>query len=244
MLHGTPKKFPKISKNFSRVNKIQLTRINWKIKYILSGLVTRRLYFLKKSATFWAKFPSWGTWPICSVLVMKKLGQTRHRAGQDCQGAPNVESDQYRRLMQHITLLVGNVSEEFCTEQSPHLGVGKNAQLTRPHDPRPSRGNTASTLSIWLEYRKDITLGRLSGANGVDTVHAVESWHQACWRLHTTTADYHMYSISLIKSMMVDFQEMHQHTCVCVCLCSCVSLSLCICVIVFVRVCHCLFPGG
>ena len=129
-------------------------------------------------------------------------------------------------------------------ELSPHLGVGKNAQLTRPHDPRPSRGNTASTLSIWLEYRKDITLGRLSGANGVDTVHAVESWHQACWRLHTTTADYHMYSISLIKSMMVDFQEMHQHTCVCVCLWSCVSLSLCICVIVFVRVCHCLFPGG
>ena len=28
MLNGTPKKFPKISKNFSRVNKIQLTRIN------------------------------------------------------------------------------------------------------------------------------------------------------------------------------------------------------------------------
>ena len=114
-------------------------------------------------------------------------------------------------------------------ELSPHLGVGKNAQLTRPHDLGPSRGNTASTLSIWLEYRKDITLGRLSGANGVDTVQAVESWHQVCWRLHTTTADYHMYSILLIKSMMVDFQEMHQHTCVCVCLCSCVSLS---------------FPGG
>ena len=47
----------------------------------------------------------------------KKLGQTRHRAVQDCQGAPNVESDQYRRLMQYITLLGGNVSEEFCTEQ-------------------------------------------------------------------------------------------------------------------------------
>ena len=53
----------------SRVNKIQLTRINWKIKYILSGLVTRRLYFLEKSATFWAKFPSWGTWPICSIQI-------------------------------------------------------------------------------------------------------------------------------------------------------------------------------
>ena len=81
----------------------------------------------------------------------KNLGQTRHRAVQDCQGAPNVELDQYRRRMQYITLLVGNASEEFCTESrelGPHLGVGKNAQLTRPHDPRPSRGNTASTLSI------------------------------------------------------------------------------------------------
>ena len=50
----------------------------------------------------------------------KNLGQTRHRAGQDCQGAPNVELDQYRRRMQYITLLVGwvgNVSEEFCREQ-------------------------------------------------------------------------------------------------------------------------------
>ena len=76
MLHGTPKKFPKISKNFSRVNKIQLTRINWKIKYILSGLVTRRLYFLEKSATFWAKFPSWGTWPICTTVNVLVFGAT------------------------------------------------------------------------------------------------------------------------------------------------------------------------
>ena len=45
---------------------------------------------------------------------------------------------------------VGMYRKNFAQsrELSPHLGVGKNAQLTRPHDLGPSRGNTASTLSI------------------------------------------------------------------------------------------------
>ena len=34
MLHGTPKKFPKISKNFSRVPKTHWARNNWTIKSI------------------------------------------------------------------------------------------------------------------------------------------------------------------------------------------------------------------
>ena len=64
MLHGTPKIFPGLGQGVSRVNKTQVARINWKIKSILSGLVTRRLYFFQKRATFWTKFPSWGIWPI------------------------------------------------------------------------------------------------------------------------------------------------------------------------------------
>ena len=65
VLHGTLKIFPRSNKSVSRVYGTQLTKINWKIKNISSGLVTRRLYFFQKRATFWPKFPSWGIWPIC-----------------------------------------------------------------------------------------------------------------------------------------------------------------------------------
>ena len=65
MLHGTPKIFPGLGQGVSRVNKTQVARINWKIKSILSGLVTRRLYFLKKYDTKWAFFPPCRNWPIC-----------------------------------------------------------------------------------------------------------------------------------------------------------------------------------
>ena len=64
VLHGTLKIFPRSNKSVSRVHRTQLTKINWKIKNISSGLVTRRLYFFQKSDTFWPKFPSWGIWPI------------------------------------------------------------------------------------------------------------------------------------------------------------------------------------
>ena len=64
VLHGTLKNFPRSNKSVSRVYGTQLTKINWKIKNISSGLVTRRLYFFQKRATFWTKFPSWGIWPI------------------------------------------------------------------------------------------------------------------------------------------------------------------------------------
>ena len=63
-----------LQKNFqgqvkvSRVNKIQLTRINWKIKSIFYGLATRTLYFLKKYDTKWPKFPPCRNWPICMWL--------------------------------------------------------------------------------------------------------------------------------------------------------------------------------
>ena len=59
-----------LQKNFqgqvkvSRVNKIQLTRINWKIKSIFYGLATRTFYFLKKYDTKWPKFPPCRNWPI------------------------------------------------------------------------------------------------------------------------------------------------------------------------------------
>ena len=64
VLHGTPKIFPGLGQGVSRVNKTQVARINWKIKSILSGLVTRRLYFLKKYDTKWAFFPPCRNWPI------------------------------------------------------------------------------------------------------------------------------------------------------------------------------------
>ena len=64
VLHGTPKIFPGLGQGVSRVHKTQVARINWKIKSILSGLVTQRLYFLKKYDTKWAFFPPCRNWPI------------------------------------------------------------------------------------------------------------------------------------------------------------------------------------
>ena len=68
VLHGTPKNFLRPNKSVSRVFKTQLSKINWKIKSISSGLVTRRLYFLKKYDTKWPKFPPCRNWPICGSL--------------------------------------------------------------------------------------------------------------------------------------------------------------------------------
>ena len=59
-------KFPGPGQGVSRVNKTQLARINWQIKSILSGLVTQRLYFLKKYDTKWPFFPPCRNWPIYS----------------------------------------------------------------------------------------------------------------------------------------------------------------------------------
>ena len=61
---GLGKKFPGPGQGVLRVNKTQLARINWKIKSILSGLVTRRLYFLKKCDTKWPFSPPCRNWPI------------------------------------------------------------------------------------------------------------------------------------------------------------------------------------
>ena len=75
VLHGTPKKFLRPNKSVSRVFKTQLSKINWKIKSISSGLVTRRLYFLKKYDTKWPKFPPCRNWPIymCDAGASKSL---------------------------------------------------------------------------------------------------------------------------------------------------------------------------
>ena len=48
VLRRTLKKFPRPCQGVSRVQGTQLSRINWKINDISSGLVTRRLYFFKK----------------------------------------------------------------------------------------------------------------------------------------------------------------------------------------------------
>ena len=64
MLNGTPKFFLGPGQGVFRVSKTQLARINWKIRSILSGLVTQRLYFLKKYDTKWPKFPPCRNWPI------------------------------------------------------------------------------------------------------------------------------------------------------------------------------------
>ena len=77
VLHGTLKNFPRSNKSVSRVYGTQLTKINWKIKNISSGLVTRRLYFFQKRATFWPKFTSWGIWPICDFLKWKEIERKR-----------------------------------------------------------------------------------------------------------------------------------------------------------------------
>ena len=54
--------------NFFRVYKTQLEHNNCKIKSFLSGLVTRRLYFLKKYDTKQPKFPPCRNWPIWGLL--------------------------------------------------------------------------------------------------------------------------------------------------------------------------------
>ena len=77
VLHGTLKNFPRSNKSVSRVYGTQLTKINWKIKNISSGLVTRRLYFFQKRATFWPKFPSWGIWPIWFICYHRSIKTER-----------------------------------------------------------------------------------------------------------------------------------------------------------------------
>ena len=71
VLRRTLKKFPRPCQGVSRVQGTQLSRINWKIKDISSGLVTRRHYFFQKRTTFGPKFPSWGIWPIWKDTVEK-----------------------------------------------------------------------------------------------------------------------------------------------------------------------------
>ena len=71
VLHGTPKNFLRPNKSVSRVLKTPLSKINWKIQNISSGLITRRLYFLKKYDTKWLKFPPCRNWPICRSYFIK-----------------------------------------------------------------------------------------------------------------------------------------------------------------------------
>ena len=49
--NATPKFFQRSTERLFRVPKIQISKINCKIKSISSGLVTRRLHFLKKYDT-------------------------------------------------------------------------------------------------------------------------------------------------------------------------------------------------
>ena len=88
MLHGTPKFFPGLGQGVSRVHKTQVARINWKIKSILSGLVTRRLYFLKKYDTKWAFFPPCRNWPICICSFCNSegagVGEVIGARGRNC----------------------------------------------------------------------------------------------------------------------------------------------------------------
>ena len=63
--------------NFFRVYKTQLEHNNCKIKSILSGLVTRRLYLLKKNDTKQPKFPPCRNWPIC--ILWCNLDQNLYR---------------------------------------------------------------------------------------------------------------------------------------------------------------------
>ena len=64
VLHGTKKCFPMAGKSVSRVQKTQLARNNWTITSILSGLVTRKLYFWKKLDIKQTFSPSCRIWPI------------------------------------------------------------------------------------------------------------------------------------------------------------------------------------
>ena len=60
VLRRTLKFFPRPCQGVSRVQGTQLSRINWKINDISSGLVTRRLYFFKKKEHIWAEIPVLG----------------------------------------------------------------------------------------------------------------------------------------------------------------------------------------
>ena len=62
--HGTPKIFQRSNERVFSISKIQISIINCKIKSILSGLVTRRLYFLKKYDAKQTFSPSCRNWPI------------------------------------------------------------------------------------------------------------------------------------------------------------------------------------
>ena len=66
-LQDTQNKFPRSIWGVSSFYKIQLARNNWKIKGIFSGLVTQRLYFLKKYDAKQPNFPSCRNWPICGT---------------------------------------------------------------------------------------------------------------------------------------------------------------------------------
>ena len=65
VFNATPKIFPRSTERLFMMSKTQISKINCKIKSILSGLVTRTLYFLKKYDTKQPFSPSCRNWPIC-----------------------------------------------------------------------------------------------------------------------------------------------------------------------------------
>ena len=65
---GHLKFFSRVQFNFFRVQRTQLEHNNWQIKSILSGLVTRRLYFKQKNDVKQPKFPPCRNWPICWIF--------------------------------------------------------------------------------------------------------------------------------------------------------------------------------
>ena len=67
--NATPNFFPRSNERLFRVWKIQISKINCKIKSILSGFVARTLYFLKKYDTKQAFSPSCRNWPICWLCI-------------------------------------------------------------------------------------------------------------------------------------------------------------------------------
>ena len=76
--HGTPKNFQRSNERVFSISKIQISIINCKIKSILSGLVTRRLYFLKKYDAKQTFSPSCRNWPIwgevyCNAMLAPGL---------------------------------------------------------------------------------------------------------------------------------------------------------------------------
>ena len=64
VFHRTPKFVWTSREKIFMIYKIQISKINCKIKSILSGSVTRKLYFLKKKDTKQAFSPSCRNWPI------------------------------------------------------------------------------------------------------------------------------------------------------------------------------------